>query len=292
MGKKESKATRRRLVNAYLSSVISISLVLLLIGVASLLLVNAGSVSRYFKESVQVSLILADNVSEEVGADYAEELASRSQIRSARFVSREQGEEELKQMLGEGFLSVFESSPVPLSIELSLEASYVCPDSLAVLLPSLESEELVAEADCQSGLVDALNANLAKISAVLGVFIALMLFISFVLINNTVRINVFARRFTIRTMSLVGASRSFIRRPFMLSALLQGLVSALIALGGLALIFFFLGNSFPELSTPTGARSRLIVALIVLVSGLIICTVSTFFVVNKLLKVSKDKLYY
>lgn len=292
MGKKESKATRRRLINAYLSSVISISLVLLLIGVASLLLVNAGSVSRYFKESVQVTLILADNVSEEVASDYAEELAARPQVRAARFVSRERGEEELKQMLGDEFLSVFETSPVPLSIELSLEASYVCPDSLAILLPALEAEEPVAECECQSGLVDALNANLAKISAVLGVFIALMLFISFVLINNTVRINVFARRFTIRTMSLVGASRSFIRRPFMLSALVQGLVSALIAIGGLALIVFFLAESFPELATAIGTRSRLLVALIVLLSGLMICTVSTFFVVNKLLKVSKDKLYY
>lgn len=283
---------RRRLVNAYLSSIISISLVLLLIGVASLLLVNAGSVSKYFKENLQLSAILEDNVLEEVGEDFTQELMMRPEIKSARFVSREEGEEDLKQMLGEDFLSVFEASPVPMSVEITLEAKYVCQDSLSKLIPLLESDPLVAEVDSQSTLVDALNANLAKISAVLAVFIALMLFISFVLINNTVRINVFAKRFTIRTMSLVGATRSFIRRPFMRAALAQGLISAVLALSTLSLLFILLRNSFPELISALGRNTLLMVAAIVCASGVIICMLSTYLVVNKMLSVPKDKLYY
>lgn len=195
-------------------------------------------------------------------------------------------------MLGEDFLSVFEASPVPMSVEITLEAKYVCQDSLSKLIPLLESDPLVAEVDSQSTLVDALNANLAKISAVLAVFIALMLFISFVLINNTVRINVFAKRFTIRTMSLVGATRSFIRRPFMRAALAQGLISAVLALSTLSFLFILLRNSFPELISALGRNTLLMVAAIVCASGVIICMLSTYLVVNKMLSVPKDKLYY
>ena len=210
------------MVNAYLSSVISISMVLLLVGIASMILVNTDSISNYFKENMKISVIMLPEVSEEQALDYKTTVDSRPFIHTAEFVSRRQGEEEMKQMLGEDFLSVFETSPIPVSIDITLVADYVVEDSLEVVKNILSESSLVDEVVYQKSLVDDLNANLGKISAILGVFIILLLFISFVLISNTVRLNVYARRFTIHTMKLVGATRSFIRGPFLARAAILG----------------------------------------------------------------------
>lgn len=292
MARKENKLIRKRLANAYLSSVISISLVLLLIGLAALLIVNARSVSDYFKESMQISVLMKQEVSEEQAIEFKDSLERKTFVHSARVVTREEGTEELKEMLGEDFLTVFESSPVPLSIEVSLQADYVSADSLAVVLPVISASPYVDEIESQQPLVDALNTNLARISLVLAVFIALLLFISFVLINNTVRINVFARRFTIHTMKLVGATRGFIRKPFMWRAVIQGLVAALVADAAIVGILFAIKNSFEKLFEIFRTELLVLVMVFVAVCGVLICVISTYFVVNKLVRLTKDELYY
>ena len=151
---------------------------------------------------------------------------------------------------------------------------------------------LVDEVVYQSSLVDALNANISRISLVLGVFIALLLFISFVLINNTVRLNVFARRFTIHTMKLVGATRSFIRAPFLVSSAFQGLFSSFIAIMVLVILMYFMRSEFEQLFQIFRLDLLLVVMGIVIISGLAICLISTWFVVNKLVSLKKDELYY
>ena len=288
----ENKIMKRRLANAYLSSVISISLVLLLVGVASMLLVNAKSVSDYFKENMQVSVLLKDSVSEEKARSFAEQLQQKAYIKTTTYISKEQGQMELAQMLGEDFLDIFETSPVPASVEITLDADYVSSDSLQVVKDDISKSSLVAEVNYQGSLVDALNANLSRISLVLAFFITLMLFISFVLINNTVRLNVFNRRFTIHTMQLVGATRQFIRAPFMVQAAFQGIFSAFIAIIALIIMLFFLRNGFEQMFEIFRLELLLLVMGIVLVSGLAICMISTYFVVNKLVSLKKDELYY
>ena len=288
----KNKLVRRRLRNAYVSSVISISLVLLLVGVATLLIINARRVSDYFKENVQLSVLLKQEVSDAQAGEYLEEVKALPFVHGARLVTREEGTEELKAMLGEDFFTVFEASPVPVSLEVTLDADYVSADSLAVVTPVLAKSPLVDEVDCQQSLVDALNANLARISLVLGVFVLLMLFISFVLINNTVRLSVFSQRFTIHTMKLVGATKSFIRKPFLMSAVLQGLVASFIALAFLAVLLVLLRRSFPQLFGIFSTMTLAVTAAIVVVSGILICVASTFFVVGKLVSMDKDELYY
>ena len=188
------------MAGAYLSSIICISLVLMLIGLATLLLTNARSVSDYFKENLLVSVVLKPEVSDEQGADYADELSGRPYVVRAAFIDREQGTKELESLLGQDFLSVFDSSPVPVSVDLNLQAEYVSADSLEMVTDWLMQDPLVEDVQCQQGLVEALNANMHKISLVIVVFIALLLFISLILINNVVRLNVFAKRFSISTM--------------------------------------------------------------------------------------------
>ena len=284
---------RRRLANAYLSSVNSISLVLLLVGVAAMLLVNARSVSDYFKENMQVTVMMKQNVTDEAAMDYQNSILDGKRfIKKSVFVSKEQGQREMADMLGEDFLEVFETSPIPVSIDITLKAEYVSADSLEVVRREIAASPLVDEVVYQSSLVDALNANLNKISAVLGVFIALLLFISFVLINNTVRLNVYARRFTIHTMKLVGATRSFIRAPFLVQAAFQGVFAAFIAIIALIVMMYFMRSEFQQLFEIFRLDLLLTVIGIVLASGLAICLISTWFVVNKLVSLKKDELYY
>ncbi len=283
---------RRRLANAYLSSVISISLVLLLVGVASMLLVNAKGVSDYFKENMQVSVMMRQDVSEEDALKYMKKLEDEVFIKNMDFISKEQGQQEMAEMLGEDFLDVFETSPIPASINVTLNAAYVSSDSLEVVKGRIGSSDLVEEVVYQTSLVDALNANLSKISLILAVFIGLMLFISFVLINNTVRLNVFSRRFTIHTMKLVGATRSFIRAPFLVQSVFQGLFSAFIAIIVLVGLLYFVRSEFVQLFEIFRLELLLLVIGIVIVAGVVICVLSTWFVVNKLVSLKKDELYY
>ena len=293
MSSTDNKMMRRRLANAYLSSVISISLVLLLVGIAAMLLVNARSVSDYFKENMQVTVMMKQHVTDEAAMDFQNSvLDGKRFIKKTAFISKEQGQREMADMLGDDFLEVFETSPIPVSIDITLKAEYVSADSLEVVRHEVAASPLVDEVVYQSYLVDALNANLGRISAILGVFIALLLFISFVLINNTVRLNVYARRFTIHTMKLVGATRSFIRAPFLVQAAFQGVFAAFIAIIALVVMMYFMRSEFQQLFEIFRLDLLLTVIGIVLASGLTICLVSTWFVVNKLVSLKKDELYY
>lgn len=287
----ENKLIRRRLAGAWISTVISISLVLLLVGVAALLLVNARSVSDYFKENLQISVMMKQEVEEEEAREYVSELDSLPFIRSTRFVSKEQGIAEMEEMLGEDFLNVFESSPIPVSVDVTLKAEYVSADSLAKVKAVIGESPLVDEVVYQQSLVEKLNTNLRKISLVLGVFIFLLLFISFVLINNTVRLNVFSKRFTIHTMRLVGATKSFIKAPFLAQAVFQGLFSALLATLMLLGILFFIRSEFSKLFEVFRLDLLMLVIGIVVVAGVVICTVCTSVVVGRLVTLSKDELY-
>ena len=286
-----NRLVRRRLVGAWVSTVISISLVLLLVGVASILLLNARSVSDYFKENLQVSVLMKQDVSEEQALAYQSSLAGLPGVKATTFISREQGIEEMAQMLGRDFLDVFSTAPVPVSIDVNLEAAYVSPDSLEVVKAALSASPLVDEVVYQTSLVEALNANLQKIGLVLGVLILLLLFISFVLIGNMVRLNVFSRRVTIHTMQLVGATRGFIRAPFIGQSALQGLFAALVAILLLVGGLFILRKEFVQLFEIFRLDTLLATMGIVIVSGVLICVVSTWIVVGRLVRFDRDQLY-
>ena len=286
-----NRLVRRRLFGAWVSTVISISLVLLLVGVASILLLNARSVSDYFKENLQVSVLMKQDVTEEQALAYQSSLAGIPGVKATTFISREQGIEEMAQMLGRDFLDVFSTAPVPVSIDVNLEAAYVSPDSLEVVKKALSASPLVEEVVYQTSLVEALNANLQKIGLVLGVLILLLLFISFVLIGNMVRLNVFSRRFTIHTMQLVGATRGFIRAPFIGQSALQGLFAALVAILLLVGGLFILRKEFVQLFEIFRLDTLLATMGIVIVSGVLICVVSTWIVVGRLVRFDRDQLY-
>ena len=291
MSQKSNRMIRRRLVSSWISTVISIALVLLLVGVGTLLVANARRVSDYFKEHVQVSVLLRQQVGEGEAEIFRQALETEPYVRQTRLVSREEGTAEMARMLGEDFLQVFRTAPVPVSIDVFLSPAYVSADSLDRVTAALEKMPQVEEVIAQTSLVEALSRNLEKISLVLGVLVVLLLFISFVLIANTVRLNVFSRRFTIHTMQLVGATRRFIRAPFVWSSALQGLfaafLSSLMLLGGLAL----LRREFSQLFEIFSLDTLLVTMGVVVGAGVLICMVSTWLVVNRLVGFNRDQLY-
>lgn len=292
MAKRENKMMRRRLFNSYVSTVISISLVLLLVGIASLLFANAERVSEYFKENMRVSVLFTQETGDDKAASYQEALNSLPAVKEVHIISKAQGIKEMSDMLGPDFLSVFETAPIPVSAELVLNADYVSADSLKLVEKEIMKISDVEEVAYQQSLVEALNANLGNISMMIGFFILLLLFISYVLISNTVRLNVFSHRFTIHTMKMVGATRAFIRKPYLIRSAFQGLLSAMVALLLLIGILFIVRSQFGTLFELFTLDVLLPVMGVVIASGLVICVVSTYFVVNKLVAFDKDDLYF
>ena len=289
--KDQNTAISRRIAGSWLSTVLSISLVLLLVGAASLLLLNRQTVTDYFRENMQVSVILKDDLPENEAIDYCNSLESRPWVRTTRYVSREEGVAQMSQMLGDDFLDAFRTAPVPVSIDLTLKAEYVNADSLEMVTAALSADPEVDEVASELSLIEKLNENLGKVSALIGIFVLVLLFISIVLIGNTVRLGVFARRFTIHTMQLVGATRGFIRAPFVGRSAVQGLFSALLAilmlLGGLNL----LRAQFIQMFDIFTIYNLLKVMGIMVAAGIGICVAVTWVLVGRLAGMSRDDLY-
>jgi cell division transport system permease protein len=292
MGRKEKNIIYRRLVHSYLSSIISIALVLLLVGLFGMLAVNAGAVQNYFRENVKITAILKENVPDLQAKKLQHTLDVHPAVKRTAFISREQGTEEMKKMLGEDFLQAFEHNPIPASIEINLKGEYFNPDSLRLFSSQLEKDKAVEEVAYERSLMEILNRNLEKIALAFMVLVSLLMFISFVLINNTVRLNVYSKRFSIYTMKLVGAKKSFIRGPFLVKAFFQGILSGLLAALALIGILYMLRDSFAQMFSIFQMELVGAVLVGVVLLGAFICWICTFFVVGRIISFTNNDLYY
>ena len=292
MGRKEKNIIYRRLEHSYLSSIISIALVLLLVGMFGMLAVNAGAVQNYFRENVKITAILKENVPDLQAKKLQHTLDVHPAVKRTAFISREQGAEEMKKMLGEDFLQAFEHNPIPASIEINLKGEYFNPDSLRLFSSQLEKDKAVEEVAYERSLMEILNRNLEKIALAFMVLVSLLMFISFVLINNTVRLNVYSKRFSIYTMKLVGAKKSFIRGPFLVKAFFQGILSGLLAALALIGILYMLRDSFAQMFSIFQMELVGAVLVGVVLLGAFICWICTFFVVGRIISFTNNDLYY
>ncbi len=292
MGKREKNIIARRLVHSYLSSIISISLVLLLVGFFALLAVNARSVSDYFKENMRISLILSGTTGEKRALEIEKAIQGMAPVKATEYISKEQGTREMKELLGEDFLDVFQTNPIPISIEVQLKADYFSADSIELFRKQVAGIGEVDEILYENSVIETINTNIERIGFIVSVFILLLLFISFVLINNTVRLNVYSKRFSIYTMRLVGATKAFIRAPFLLRAVFQGLISGLFASCVLVALLYVVKEQFAQLFAIFDMGLLVAVLAGTVLLGVLICVVCTFFVMNRLVSLSNDELYY
>lgn len=292
MGKREQNIIARRWRHSYLSSIVSIGLVLFLAGLFGLIVLNAASVSRYFKENFKITAVLRDDVTESGARDFEKNLSALASVRTTEYISKEEGTRQMKELLGEDFLRVFENNPIPVSIDITLNAAYFTTDSLPIFRDSLLATGKVQDVVYEESVIKILNSNLEKIGIIFIVFIGLLLFISFILINNTVRLNIYSRRFSIYTMRLVGATRAFIRAPFMIKALFQGFISGMLACILLLGLLYVVKDEFQQvfLMMDMGLLMALLGGVVLL--GLFICLFSTFFVVNRMLSLNIKDLYF
>lgn len=289
-----SKPTRikKRFLNSWATSLISISLVLILLGMLSLVLINARQLSEYVREKIGFTLVLKDNLKDVEIIRLQKVLNASEYVKSTRFIDKETAAKELTETLGEDFTGFLGYNPLFASLDVKLYAAYTTSDSLKILEQTFIAYPQVSEVYYQKNLVTLINQNIRKISILLLVISALLTVIFFGLINNTIRIIIYSQRFTINTMQMVGASKTFIRKPFLLRSLLLGSYGALIANIILVSGIYTYKKELQGIINNNDLTTTLLVVVIVFILGLLISFCSTWFAINKFLRLKFDELFY
>ena len=289
---KENKIERRRLTGSYITTVLSISLVLFLIGIVGFLILNARSLSIQVKENLGVNIELLENMREADIQQLKKTLDAKVYVRTTTYVSKEQAAVETQRALGENFLEFLGYNPLPATIKVKLTAPYANPDSIMIIVDELSSHPQIRDIYYRKTLLHEINDNVKKISLILISFSILLLIISLTLINNTIRLSVYSKRFIIHSMELVGATRNFIRKPFILKGIWHGFISALIASGLLTGSIYIAQKQVFDIIELIDADLLGLLFIIIIVAGILITAISSFFAVNKYLNLDKDKLYF
>ena len=292
MKKKNSGFSKTRLRSSYLTLVVSVSLVLFLLGVLGLVLINAKELSDYFRESLSFSIMLNDDAKEADIRMLQKDLDGKLYVKATEYVSKEEAAVKMKEDLGEDFINFLGDNPLPPSIDVFLHASYTRPDSVAKIEKYVKEYPFVKEVYYQESLLFLINENVRKISIFLLVISSLLFLIALTIINNTIRLSIYSRRFLIRTMQLVGATRAFIRRPFLVQSAFHGLLAALLAMGLLMGLLYLIEKEFLMMFTFESTNLLIILGVSLIVTGVLINIISTYFSVNRYLSISEDKLYY
>lgn len=286
------KYQKRRLISSYFSVVISISLVLFLVGLLGLLLLNTKKVADHFKEQIALTVYLKDTAKEVEINQLQKSLSLADYAKSATFVSKEEAAETLSADIGENFVDYLGDNPLQNSIDVYLKADFVTPDLIEGISEELMTKDFVDEIVYDKPLIALLNENVKKISFWMLVVSGVFTFIAVLLINSSIRLSVYSKRFTIKTMQMVGATKGFIRRPFIWKSIRLGLLGALLSIIGIAVVLYYLDKSFPELQFMSD--KLLLAGLLcgVLVLGFFITWLSTFFATQRFLNLRTDELYY
>ena len=281
---------KARTRTASVSTVIGIALVLFMLGVLGFLVLNAQALERYFRENVRVELFLKRDLKEVDIMQFRKELDTEPFAKATRYVTADEAAEQLKQDLGEDFLGVLGSNPLLPSVELNLDALYAQPDSLKWIVEHLKQDRRVEEVAYNAAVVENIDANMGKLTLIVLGFTALLLIIAIALINNTIRLAIYSKRFLIKTMHLVGATGWFIKKPFLGSSLWQGLVASVLAIGLLVGTIQMLVRWQPDLRTLVTPAPLAILLGCIVVLGLLISLLSTALAVRRYLRMNTDEL--
>jgi cell division transport system permease protein len=292
MARQEEILIGRRLKTSYISTVVSITLVLFVLGLLGLIIMHAQKLSEHVKENIGFSIILMDNAKPAEISHLQKSLDAFPAVKSTEFISSDRAAEDLTSELGEDFVDFLGYNPLFPSIEVRLYAAWANPDSLEVFETEVIKSRIVKEVDYQKNLVHIVNENVRKIGLFLLMFGVLLLIIAFTLINNTIRLSVFSKRFLIKSMQLVGATQAFIRGPFVVKGIIQGIFGAVIAISLLLGTLYAAQKSIPELVDFQDIEMLFSMFAIVIFLGIVISWISTYFAVKKYLKIKTDYLYF
>lgn len=280
-------------LNARVTSTISISLVLFILGVIVLMSILGTQLTRYIRENMGFSVVLKDSAPDYGVENLKKELNSAQYVRAVQFISKEDALRELELELGENPEDLLGFNPLQSSIEVKLVAEYADPDSLAWIEKDIRAyEATVADVICQKDVIQIINDNIRKAEYILLSLSVVLMIISFALISNTIRLMAYSKRFLIHTMKLVGATPGFIRRPFIVSNIAGGIFAAFIAMALLSGCALYLVKEFENLSTLINIVTLSQVFAVVIVLGIVLTAVSAYFAVNRYISMDREDLYY
>jgi cell division transport system permease protein len=283
---------KRRLITSYFSVVISISLVLFLLGLLGLLVLNTKKVADHFKEQIAFTIYLKDNAKDVEIKQLQKSLALAEYTKSATFVSKEEAAQQHSQDIGENFMDFLGYNPLQNSIDVFMNADYVTSERIEEISTEITAKDFVDEVTYDKPLISLLNDNVKRVTFWVLVISGIFTFIAVLLINSSIRLSVYSKRFTIKTMQMVGATKRFIRRPFIWKSVRLGMLGAFLALCGMAAILYYVNESFPELDILSDPILVGALFLGVFVVGIIITWISTFFATQRFLNLKTDELYY
>jgi cell division transport system permease protein len=282
---------KKRLQTSAFSTIISISLVLFITGLLGYIILNTSKLSNYVKENIGFSIILKDDVNEVDILQLKKNLDASRFTKSVVYVTKEEAAKLMLEDLGEDFVTFLGYNPLLASIEIKLNAQYANNDSISKLKTNLEKNPNIKEIFYQKNLVDVINENVRKISIFLVAVAAVLLLIAIALINNTIKLSIYSKRFLIKSMQLVGATAGFIRKPFVLNGIFQGFLASIIASLMLSMSILYSQKQIPELFAFNDIENILIIYIGILVIGVFISWISTTFAVKKYLKLKTGDLY-
>ncbi|GEM67361.1 cell division protein FtsX [Sphingobacterium mizutaii NBRC 14946 = DSM 11724] len=287
----EQGSPRKKTKSVYVSTVISIALVLLMTGLLGLILVHAKNLSRYVKENIVLNVIVNDNVNEGDVLSLQKDLEKDPYVLRSEYVSKELAAKNLREDLGEDFVEYLGRNPLLPSIDVYMKEQYANSDSIQTFINKIGKNSRIKEVVYQESLIDMVNKNIRVISIVILAFTVILLIIAVALINNTIRLAIYSQRFLIKSMQLIGATKGFIRKPYILYGIAHGLIGALIAILLLILTLQFAQKQVPELVFLRDWFEFAMIFAIVLGLGILISGASTYFAVTKYLRAKSASLY-
>ena len=286
------KYQKRRLISSYFSVVISISLVLFLLGLLGLLVLNTKKVADHFKEKIALTIYLKDTAKELEIRQLEKSLALAEYTKSTEFISKEEAAEAHSKDIGENFMEFLGYNPLQNSIDVYLKADYVDQAKIEEINSEITSKSFVDEVIYDKPLISLLNDNIKKISFWVLLISGIFTFIAVLLINSSIRLSVYSKRFIIKTMQMVGATKAFIRKPFIWKSVRLGMIGAIVALIGVTIVLYYINEAFPELQLLEDEILLVILFISIFGIGVVITWISTFFATQRFLNLRTDELYY
>ncbi|AZJ33371.1 MULTISPECIES: cell division protein FtsX [Tenacibaculum] len=283
---------KRRLQSSYISVVVSIALVLFMIGVLGLVLLKSTKVANHFKEKVVMTLFLKDEVADKNIKSLKESIKKEEFVNKVVYISKEDAAKEYKKDLGEDFLQFLGDNPLKNGIDIYLKADFVTPEKMSELEKSFDKNKFVDEVSYDKPLVQLLTKNIQRISFWLLVLSGFFGLVAIILINSSIRLSIYSKRFNIKTMQMVGATKSFIRKPFIWQSIKLGLLGAFIAISGLGILIYYVDKYIPTLELLTDYVALGYVAGGVILVAFFITWISTFFATQRFLNLQTNDLYY
>ncbi len=292
LDKSFEKYQKRRLQSSYLSVIISISLVLFLIGIIGLFVIKANSITEHFKEKVTMTIFLNDNAKKKDVEILKAELKKAAYTKSVTYISKKEAAKKYSEEIGEDFIKFLGDNPLKNAIDLSLKSAFVTPEKMAEIEKNLLIRSIIAEVSYDKPLIELLTKNITRLSFWMLLFSGVFTLIAVVLINSSIRLSVYSKRFTIKTMQMVGATKGFIRVPFIWKSIQLGIWGSVLSILGLVAFILYINKMIPELEMLSNYEMLGILFVAIIILGILITWISTFFATQRFLNLRTDELYY